>query len=428
MQITLAKLSEIHPYPKNARKIPQSAIDAVAKSIQEFGWQQPIVVDRDGVIIVGHCRLLAAHKLGLAEAPVHVAEHLTPAQVRQYRLMDNRSHEEAKWDMDILTAEMLELKALDLDLSLTGFSSGELDRMTRNPLDGEDDVPPVPECPVTRPGDLWVMGKHRVLCGDATEPEDVTRLLGGQVPFLMVTDPPYGVEYDPTWRQRDGLQDNTRQSGKVANDERADWAEAYRMFPGSVAYVWCGSWFLPEVMSGLLDAGFERRSLIIWAKQALQISRGHYHWQHEPCWYAVRKGHTAHWHGDRKQSTLWQVANLNGNGNRDEKATGHGTQKPVELMRRPILNHTVPGEAVYDPFLGSGTTLVACELTERVCFGIDIDAKYVDVIVTRWQNLTGKEATLGDGPHKGCTFAHAKHGRQLEGQDAILEEVLNGAS
>jgi DNA modification methylase len=160
--------------------------------------------------------------------------------------------------------------------------------------------------------------------------------------------------------------------------------------------VWGGSWFLGQVIDGLASCGFERRSLIIWAKQALQISRGHYHWQHEPCWYAVRKGATANWLGDRKQSTLWQVANLNSNGNTTEKATGHGTQKPVELMRRPILNHTKRGDAVYDPFLGSGTTLIAAEELERTCYGLELDPKYVDVIVKRWQTFTGKTAGLAE--------------------------------
>jgi len=222
----------------------------------------------------------------------------------------------------------------------------------------------------------------------------------------MVTDPPYGVEYDPSWRDEHNTTPGpnktftaaNRARGKVENDDRVDWAEAYSQFPGSVAYVWHAGVFAGEVAVGLASAAFQIRAQIIWKKQHFVFGRGSYHWGHEPCWYAVRKGANANWHGDRKQSTVWEVQNLNPmGGNKDEQATGHGTQKPCELMRRPIANHTVTGDAVYDPFLGSGTTLIACEQTDRICIGIDIDPKYVDVIVRRWQDFTGKAATDENG-------------------------------
>jgi DNA modification methylase len=407
MNIEIRRLDQILPYEKNARKIPQRAIDKVAASLHEYGWQQPIVVDKHCVIIVGHVRRLAALQLGWIEAPVHVADKLTPAQIRAYRLMDNRSHQEADWDLGLLGPELAELSALSFDLSLTGFNVHELDGLLRNPLDEEeaDQAPPLPEIATTQIGDLWLCGSHKVLCGDATASEAVSGLCAGTKPFVMATDPPYGVNYDPMWREEAGL-GHQRQTGKVTNDDRVDWTAAYDLFPGDVAYVWHGGVHAGEVGSNLIAAGFEIRTQIIWSKQHFAMSRGNYHWQHEPCWYAVRKGRRSNWSGDRTQSTIWQVQNLNPmGGDRNEIATGHGTQKPVELFRRPIVNHTKPGDSVYDPFLGSGTTMMAAELTGRVCFGIDIDPRYVDVAVLRWQQFTGQEATLdGDGR----TFAQIK--------------------
>jgi len=218
-----------------------------------------------------------------------------------------------------------------------------------------------------------------LLCGDATVAADVGRLLDGVVPLLMVTDPPYGVSYDPAWRNAVGASATTR-TGKVLNDDRADWREAWALFPGDVAYVWHGALHATTVAESLEAAGFGIRSQIIWAKDRLVLSRGDYHWQHEPCWYAVRKTAQGHWAGDRKQTTLWPIAN------RDQDAeTVHGTQKPVECLRRPILNNSSPGQAVYDPFMGSGTTIIAAETTSRVAYGIELDPAYVDVAVERWQ-------------------------------------------
>jgi DNA modification methylase len=396
MEITLTAIETITPYARNARKIPQQAVDKVAASIKEFGWRQPVVVDGQGVIICGHTRWLAAQKLGLRQVPVHTASNLTPAQVKAYRLMDNRSHQETDWDFELLTTELLELRDLDLDLDLTGFDAREIDSLL---VGGEDDeranlAPALPEHPVTLAGDLWICGPHRVLCGDATSAEDVARLVDGAKPFLMVTDPPYGVEYDPQWRERAGL-GRQRQVGTVRNDHQADWSAAYKLFTGDVAYVWHAGVHAAEVADSLAAAEFQIRSQIVWAKQHFALSRGNYHWQHEPCWYGVRKGRKSNWRGDRTQSTVWQIANLNSfGGNRDEPVTGHGTQKPVELMRRPTLNHTERGDRVYDPFLGSGTTLIAAEQTERVCLGLEIDPRYVDVTVCRWQEFSGKTAAL----------------------------------
>ena len=295
---------------------------------------------------------------------------------------------------------MLELQHLDFSLELTGFEPRQIDHLLGLTLDISDDaanaVPELPTHAVAIAGDLWLCGPHRVLCGDSTRAENVARLFVGNKPLLMITDPPYGVSYDPTWREEAGL-GRQRQSGAVMNDDRVDWTAAYRLFLGDVVYLWHAGIHAGEASDALHTAGFEVRAQIIWAKQHFAMSRGHYHWQHEPCWYAVRKGNPSHWRGDRTQSTLWQVANLNSfGGNRKEVATGHGTQKPVELMRRPMLNHTERGDLVYDPFLGSGTTLITAALLERVCYGVEIDSRYVDVIVRRWQQITGQQATLAD--------------------------------
>jgi len=223
----------------------------------------------------------------------------------------------------------------------------------------------------------------------------VTALLRGAIPNLMVTDPPYGVEYDPEWRNRVGVNKahQKRSTGKVLNDDRSDWREAWALFPGNVAYVWHGGLHSANVADSLVSAGFAIRSQIIWAKRSLVMGRGNYHWQHEPCWYAVRKGENGNWTGDRKQSTLWQIENMHATqGNVDDGKTNHSTQKPVECMRRPIENNSVMGEGIYEPFSGSGTTIIACEVTGRTCYAMELNPLYVDMAVKRWQNFTNQQA------------------------------------
>jgi DNA modification methylase len=379
----------------------------MAASIREFGFKIPVLARSDGEVVDGHLRLKAAQKLNLTEVPVVICDEWTPAQVKAFRLMVNRSATWADWDFELLELEMQELKSFDFDLQLTGFDGPEIDQLLFG-TSVDDDAEVMPEAsgtPISRLGDLWVCGAHRILCGDATSLEDVTRLFGSLKPELMVTDPPYGVGYDPEWRERAGL-GRQRQTGLVANDDQADWSRAYQLFPGDVAYVWHAGVHAAEVAAGLTAAGLRIRAQIIWAKQHFALSRGDYHWQHEPCWYAVREGKGSNWCGDRTQSTLWEVPNLNPiGGNREEDATGHGTQKPIELMRRPILNHTSMGGIIYDPFLGSGTTLMASELCDRVCVGMDIDPAYVDMMVTRWQKQTGSVAKLETS---GATFEEVR--------------------
>jgi len=238
----------------------------------------------------------------------------------------------------------------------------------------------------TRPGDLWLLGRHRLLCGDATNPEVVDRLLAGCRPLIMVTDPPYGVSYDPTWRHRAGI-NKTKRTGKIANDHQVDWTPAWRLFPGDVAYVWHAGLHTAIVQRSLELAGFRLRAQIVWSKPRFVISRGHYHWQHEPALYVVRKGATATWRGDRKQRTVWQIDS------KGEDKTHHGTQKPIECMARPLRNHGDAGDDVYDPFVGSGTTILAAEQLGRRCLAMELSPKYCDLAVARWEHATGARAT-----------------------------------
>lgn len=388
-------LARLQPYAKNAKMHGADQVAKLAASMAEFGWTVPCLVGEDGELIAGHGRVLAATRLGLTEAPVIVLGHLTEAQRRAYRIADNKLTELGNWDEALLSAELQDLLAEDYDLSLIGFDDGELQALLAcdgetegGAHEAEDDVPEPPEDPISRPGDLWVLGKHRLLCGDSTLATNVERVLNGVKPLLLISDPPYGVEYDPSWRNQAGAA-KTKRTGKVLNDDRADWREAWSLFPGDVAYVWHGALHAATVADSLVACGFNIRSQIIWAKDRLVLSRGDYHWQHEPCWYAVRAKGKGHWAGDRKQTTLWQIAS------KDQDATTvHGTQKPVECMRRPILNNSSPGQAIYEPFMGSGTTLIAAETTARVCYGIELNPAYVDVAVARWQTFTGQQAVL----------------------------------
>ena len=381
-------------YPRNPRK-NDAAVDRMCASIREFGFKIPCLIRSDGEVVDGHLRLKAARKLGIAEIPIILCDEWTDAQVKAFRLMVNRSVTWAEWDDDLLGLELLDLKNLDFDLGLTDFDEQELADLlaAQDATDGlcdEDAAPPAPQTPASQLGDLWLLGRHRLLCGDSTDQQTVTRVLGSVKPTLLVTDQPYGVEYDPEWRKRAGV-NNSNRMGKVRNDDRADWREAWALFPGDVAYVWHGALHASTVSDSLESCGFEIRSQIVWAKPSLVMGRGHYHWQHEPCWYAVRG--TGHWNGDRKQSTLWHIENRN-----QDAETIHSTQKPVECMRRPIANNSSPGQAIYEPFSGSGTTIIACEKEARIALAIELEPAYVDVAVIRWQNFTGKLATLdGDG-------------------------------
>jgi DNA modification methylase len=385
------------PYARNARTHSPEQIAQLAASIREWGWTTPVLIDPSGQIIAGHGRVAAARQLGITEVPVLVADGWSDAKRRAYVLADNKLAMNAGWDAEMLALELGELTELGVGLDLIGFSDEELQAIFAgqgNPGKTDpDQVPTVTGPAVSQPGDVWNLGKHRIICGDSTSADVVSRLLGDVRPSLMVTDPPYGVEYDPKWRARLGENMNPGKLGLVANDDRADWREAWALFPGDVVYCWHAGRRASEVQASLEAADFEIRCQIVWAKDRFALSRGHYHWQHEPCWYAVRKNRGGHWSGDRKQSTLWEIKS------RDDSGWGHGTQKPVECMARPVRNSSSPGQAIYEPFSGSGTTIIACEMEGRICYAVELEPIYVDTAVKRWQEFTGEKALL-DGTTK----------------------------
>ncbi len=415
LTIEYVPTDKLVPYARNSRTHSQQQVAEIAASIREFGFTNPVLVDAEGTIIAGHGRLQAAMALQLPEVPTICLGHLSEAQRRAYVIADNKLALNAGWDMEMLANEVRSIEAdidaglVDFDLDILGFSDDELRDMlapledygSDDDADDEDVIPDLPEEAVARPGDVWLLGPHRVICGDSTDADVVAKALDGDKPRLMVTDPPYGVEYDPAWRNKAGAA-TTKRTGKVLNDDRADWREAWALFGGDIVYVWSADRTAGQVIQSLEASGFIIRQQIIWAKSMMTLSRAAYHFKHEPCWYAVRKGANANWSGGRKQTTLWtlgadlsEIANEVEEGHdKDDAATVHGTQKPVELMRRPMMNHTQAGEVVYDPFLGSGSTIIAAASCSRVAIGCELDPRYVDVIIRRWEAWTKKTATL----------------------------------
>jgi len=413
LQIVNVSTDKLIPYANNARTHDAEQVKHIASSIKEFGFNNPIAIDSNFGVIAGHGRLAAALLLGLSEVPTISLGHLTKPQQAAYILADNRIALDAGWDNELLRLEMMNIMDAGLDPIITGFTQDEIDAIVKVEevdLVEEDESLLLPvEDPISKLGDIWILGNHRLMCGDSTVLTLVDNLLKGEKPLLMVTDPPYGVNYDPAWRNNASLGVGRDSVGKVENDDMADWLDAYSLFPGSVAYVWHAGKFTDVVAKNLKDCGFDIVSQIIWAKNNFAISRGDYHWKHEPCWYAVKKGCNHNWQGARDQSTLWEIQSTH-QVSENEK-TGHGTQKPIDCMRFPILNNTRENESVYDPFGGSGTTLIACEKTNRKCFMMEISPNYCDTIVNRWQKLTGKTAIL---EMNGLSFEEIKNGRTQE--------------
>lgn len=412
-------IDNVFENPANPRTIKAAAFKKLVKSIEEFPqmlWKRPPVCETvaDGryMALGGNKRSEAARKAGLKRIPIMLADDWTAEQKKRFVVLDN--DQSGEWDFKMLSDQydmsfILNSTSIQIPNAFANKSSQALDRIVEPP-----------EIPVSMKNDIWILGAHRIMCGDSTSKEQVDKLLNGATPEMMVTDPPYGVEYDAEWRKAAGIGGQGTAVGKVANDDNADWREAWAHFRGDVAYVWHAGAYANTVADSLIACNFMIRAQIIWAKSQLVIGRGDYHYQHEPMWYCVRKGRPGGITETRTKSTLWRdiddvlhpgelvflardrakkVYGLRGNTStiweipKIHKAdSGHSTQKPVECMERPMRNHDCA--SVYDPFSGSGTTIIAAERIGRTCYAMELYASYVDVAVERWQAFAGREAVL----------------------------------
>jgi DNA modification methylase len=382
------------PYARNARTHSDAQVAQIAASIAEFGFTNPILAGSDGVIVAGHGRLAAAQKLGLASVPVVVLDHLTATQRRALVIADNRIAENADWDEAMLRVELADLQDEGFDLDLTGFDADALaelmagDEPVNEGQTDEDAVPEVGETPVSRPGDVWQLGPHRLLCGDATVAASYEALLDGEAVDIVFTDPPYNVNYANS--AKDKLRGKDR---AILNDNLGDGFYDFLLAALTPILAHCRGGIYVAMSSSELDvlqaafraAGGKWSTFIIWAKHTFTLGRADYQRQYEPILYGWPEGAQRHWCGDRDQSDVWQIK-------KPQKNDLHPTMKPVELVERALRNSSRPGDIVLDPFGGSGTTLIAAEKSGRVARVMELDPKYVDVIVRRWEVFTGKEA------------------------------------
>jgi DNA modification methylase len=426
MHVELRPIASIRPYDNNPR-LNDAAVDAVATSIRKFGFRQPIVVDEDGVIIVGDTRYKAALKLGMTEVPVHVAVGLSPAQVKAYRIADNQTATIATWDDDMLYQELARLQEMNFDLNLTGFSGDELLRLLNSEANAgqadPDAVPEPPDEPVTRPGDLWLLDKHRLLCADARKPEAVDRLLAGAAIHLVNTDPPYNVRVEPRsnnaiaaglssfsgtthHQQLDQAQPTTRklrakdrplENDFVSDEEFAHLLHAWfgnlarALLPGRAFYIWGGYSNVANYPPVLRATGLYFSQTIIWEKQHPVLTRKDYMGAHEWCFYGWKEGAGHQFFGPANATDLWSVKKVN------PQSMVHLTEKPVELAARALEYSSRRGENVLDLFGGSGSTLIAAEQTGRKAFLMELDPLYCDVIVRRYEQFSGKKAECVTG-------------------------------
>ncbi len=410
----MVAIDALIPYARNARTHSDAQVAQIAASIVEYGWTNPVLTDGDKGVIAGHGRLMAARKLGVKEVPVIELAHLTPEQKKAYILADNRIAENAGWDQELLKLELAELQSLDYDLSLIGFSQEELDGFFDDVEEGggltEDDaIPETPVDPVSRPGDLWILGNHRLICGDATVSADVQTLMGGQLADMAFTDPPYNVDYGNS--AKDKLRGKDR---RIMNDALGDGfyqflhdaCQNLLAVTKGACYVCMSSSELHTLQKAWLDAGGKWSTFVIWAKNAFTLGRADYQRQYEPILYGWKQGSDHFWCGDRDQSDVWFY-------NKPRVNDLHPTMKPVELVERALKNSSKSRDTVIDLFGGSGTTLIACEKLNRHACLMELDARYVDVIIQRWQGYSGKEAVRQSD---GLTLEAARRQKASQGQ------------
>ena len=391
MNIIIEEINKLIPYHNNPRK--NQAVDKVASSIKEFGWQQPIVVDESKVIVVGHTRYQAAQKLGLKEVPIHIAKGLTESQIKAYRLLDNRANQDALWDDEMLKIEIKGLDDLNVDLQLTGFTSSELDKLLFEEKKGLTDDDAIPDNVETKVklGDIWHLGNHKLLCGDSLKQENLDKLLNNNKADMVFTDPPYNADYKS--RGKDELLRQGIKNDNMSDDEFQKFAEQIfyiiksNIYNGSSLYVCC-NWkdSYPRFYFIAQKNNLNVSNCIVWNKENAGMGWNDYRYQFEFIIYGFEKNKKHNFYGDRKNTDLWSLK-------RDAKQSySHPTQKPVELIEKAIQNSSLQEHKILDIFLGSGSTLIACEKTNRKCFGIELDPKYCDVIIQRWEDYTGKKA------------------------------------
>ncbi len=396
MEIQLLPLSDLKPYEKNPR-VNDGAVAALVASIREFGFRQPIVVDPDLTIVCGHTRHKAAIQLGLKMVPVHIARDLTPAQVKAYRLADNATGSIAQWDYDLLPIELGELEDLQFDLNLLGFDADQLAKIRGKEEEGEcpaDEVPEPPSEAITQTGDLWLLGNHKILCGDSTDPACVSQLMGNEKAVLVATDPPYLVDY----------------TGERPNNSGKDWTASYReiditdadsffravftnvlqvLAPHSAIYCWHAHKRQALISRVWEDLGILDHQQIVWVKPTPVFGRVFWHFRHEPCMMGWVQGSQPGHDGDQSFNSVWEI---DWEGKSRIVGNDHPTQKPVEIFARPMRKHTKIGELCFEPFSGSGSQLIAAEQMNRRCYAMEISPIFVDVAVARWELFTGRKA------------------------------------
>ncbi len=400
MKIEIADINSIKPYENNPRKLSDKAIETVAMSLKEYGFRQPIVVDKDRIIVVGHTRYRASKKLGFKEVPITIADNLNPEQINAYRIADNRTSEESEWDNELLKMELKELDLKDFNLELTGFNEDQLNSLLFDEKEGltdEDAVPELPEDPITKLGDIWKLGNHRVMCGDSTLINNFDKLCTEQADMIF-TDPPYGMSYGGG-RAAGSTQKGAlvKAHGMIKNDDLRDDAlislvrdslttSLIKAKQGCSAYI-CFTWrTYNEFYKAITDAGYKIKNCVVWDKKSIGLGQSHYRPQHEFIFYCGEQ-----WYGDKAQSDVWQMS---------RGATSkyvHPTQKPVELICKAVENSSKNEDVIIDCFGGSGSTVIACEKLNRKARVMELDPKYCDVIVKRWEDFTGLKAELENG-------------------------------
>ena len=392
IQITYKPVQDLIPYARNSRTHSDAQVAQIAASIREFGWTNPILLDGENGIIAGHGRLLAAQKLGETQVPTIELSHMSEAQKRAYVIADNRLALNAGWDNAMLAAEFDDLKDAGFDLELTGFTLDEIEALkpeeVTEGLTDEDEAPPIPVEPKTKPGDIYILGKHRLMCGDSTSIDHLERLCAGQLVDMWLTDPPYNVAYEG--KTKDAL---TIKNDSMCDDQfRQFLRDAYVaadtvMKPGAVFYIWHADSEGYNFRGAAQDAGWKVRQCLIWKKSTMVMGRQDYNWKHEPCLYGWKEGAGHLWSADRKQTTILEFDKPSRNGE-------HPTMKPVALFEYQMLNNTKGGDIILDSFGGSETTLISAEKNGRIARIMELDPKYCDVIVKRWEDFTGKKAEL----------------------------------